>query len=253
MSRVFVNGVEGAGLPADDLGFTRGMNVFETLRTYGRSPFRIDQHLKRLEDSAKAMEVPLASLEEVREEILEYVEADVWMRITLTAGHNRVLHVHPVEAAKVGRPVRVASVQMTPMPWLPGSVKHGSRAAWVLAARARGVDEVVFTTPSGHVLEANRSNIFAVVGGVVRTPPNDGEKLEGVTRGALVEAALRAGLPFDDSPLALHTDFEELYLSSTLKELAPVETIDDRSVGGGPVGAALHEAFRALVAEECGG
>ena len=141
---------------------------------------------------------------------------------------------------------------MTPLPWLPGSVKHGSRAGWVLAARAAGVDEVVFVNPEGNILEANRSNVFAVVGGVLSTPPNDGAKLEGVTRGALIEAARRAGLPFEESHLALEEGFDELYLSSTLKELAPVEEIDGRKVGGGPVGSALLEAFRELVVRECG-
>lgn len=238
-------------MPADDPGFTRGLNVFETLRTYGRAPFRLEPHLRRLEASAAAMEVPLPSIEVIREEILAYVSEDIWVRVTLTAGGNRVLQTAPVDRAKIRRPVRVSSVLMTPVPGLPGSVKHGSRAGWVLAARARGVDEVVFVNPEGHILEANRSNVFAVVGGVVRTPPNDGAKLEGVTRGALLDAARASGIPFDDSPLGLDEEFEELYLSSTLKELAPVLEIDGREVGGGPVGAALHEAFGALVAAEC--
>ena len=250
-TKTLVNGIEGAGLPADDPGFTRGLNVFETLRTYARAPFRLEPHLRRLEASAAAMEVPLPSIDAIRDEILAHAGEDVWIRVTLTAGGNRVLQTEPVERAKIGRPVRVATVQMMPVPGLPGSVKHGSRAGWVLAARARGVDEVVFVNPRGHIMEANRSNVFAVVGGVVRTPPNDGEKLEGVTRGALLDAARACGISFDESPLRVDEPFEELYLSSTLKELAPVLEIDGRAVGGGPVGAALHEAFRALVAVEC--
>ena len=251
MSRVFVNGVEDAGLPADDIGFTRGMNAFETLRTYGRAPFRLEEHLTRLVASAEAMQIPLDSIDTVRNEIIQHLDEDVWIRVTLTAGRNRVLHVHPVDKAKIGRPVKVASVRMAPLPWLPGSVKHGSRAAWVLAARARGVDEVLFVNPDGHILEANRSNVFGVVGGVLRTPPNDGDNLVGVTRGALLEAARAADIPFDDSPLPLESNFDELYLSSTLKELAPITELDGRKVGAGPIGAALHQSFRALVSREC--
>ncbi len=249
---IFVNGVEGAGLPADDPGFTLGLNVFETLRTYGRSPFRLGAHLARLAASASAIEVPVPGELEGEIRAVAAANRDIWIRVALTAGGNRVLQFESVDQAKIGAPVRVASVQMAPTPWLPGSVKHGSRAGWVLAAKALGVEEVVFVDPAGDILEANRSNVFAVVGGVIRTPANDGEKLEGVTRGALLEAAAEAGLAVEVGPLPLSAPFGELYLSSTLKQLAPVVDIDGREVGGGPVGAALLAAFRAIVARECG-
>ncbi len=248
--QVFVNGVEGAGLPGDDPGFTRGLNVFDTLRSYGGNPFRLEPHLDRLELSAAALEIPCPSRDVLRAEILSMSVGDRCLRVALTAGGNRVLAWTPIDPAVVGAPVSVASVVSHPNPYLPGHVKHGSRAGWVLAARHLGVTEVVFVDPAGNILEANRSNVFAVVDGVVRTPPL-GANLQGVTRGAILEAALEADLPVSEAPVPLGTRFDELYLSSTLKELAPVAKLDDREVGGGPVGERLHAAFRALVAREC--
>jgi branched-subunit amino acid aminotransferase/4-amino-4-deoxychorismate lyase len=249
--QVFVNGTLGAGLPGDDPGFTRGLNVFDTLRSYGGVPFRLEPHLDRLELSAAALEIPSPGRDVLREEILALSDGDRCIRVALTAGGNRVLAWTPIDAAKIGAAVCVASVVSHPNPYLPGHVKHGSRAGWVLAARRLEVDEVVFVDPDGWILEANRSNVFAVVDGVVCTPPLRGN-LQGVTRGAIIEAAAEAGLTLSQAALPLDAVFEELYLSSTLKELAPVVRLDDRAIGGGPVGQRLHAAFRALVARECG-
>jgi len=130
-------------------------------------------------------------------------------------------------------------------------VKHGSRAGWVLASRRLGVDEVVFCDTAGHMLEANRSNIFVIEEGVLKTPPLDGQALEGVTRGALLEAAAAIDMPVEVCPVPLSGSYDEFYVSSTLKELAPVAQLDERAMGGGPMGERLLHAFRALVAKEC--
>lgn len=253
MKRILVDGVEGAGLPADDPGITRGTNVFETLRTYGEAPFRQERHLERLVASAQVMGLQAPDLALLRQEIAQVVAPDVWIKILLTAGGHRIVHSEPIDQARLGAPLRLASVVMPPSPWLPGSVKHCSRAAWGLAARGLGVDEVLLTRADGEVLEANRSNVLAVRAGELLSPPADGDKLDGVTRGALLEAAHEAGLPVREVSLYAQDSFDELYVCSTLKELAPVLSLDGRSIGGGPVGQRLHRAFRALVFREAGG
>jgi D-alanine transaminase len=141
---------------------------------------------------------------------------------------------------------------MPPSPWLPGSVKHCSRAAWGLAARQLGVDEVLLTRGDGEVLEANRSNVLAVRGGALLCVPMDGDKLEGVTQGALLDAARAEGIPVREDRFYSSDSFDELYVCSTLKELAPVARLDGRPIGGGPVGRRLHQAFRRLVLKETG-
>ena len=158
----------------------------------------------------------------------------------------------PLDRARPGAPVTVARIPWTPTPGLPGSVKHGSRAGWVLASRALGVTEVLLVH-AGRILEANRSNVFAARAGALLTPPADGDCLRGVTRGALIEAGRAAGIQIVEAPLDAAGPFDELYLSSTLKELAPVVAIDGvEGPGGGPIGARLLAAFRSLVRREIG-
>jgi len=247
-SMIWVNGVRDGGVPGDDLGLTRGLSVFETLRTYGTAPFGLEPHLDRLYASAETMDIALRPRAEVRQVLLDACRENVWIRYTVTAGGNWILQTAPIETARIGGPVTVASLRWNPPPELPGAVKHGSRAAWVLAARRRQVDEVLLVSPKGEILEANRSNVVAVVDGVLRTPPLDGRQLSGVTRSALLEAAATHGLTLEEGPIKIDDDFDELYLTSTLKEMAPVVAMDGRpGPGGGPIGAALHAAFRTHV------
>lgn len=224
----------------------RGGIVFDTFRTYGARPFRRAAHLARLERSAEACDVPMPSLEVLLSEVERVVGPDHWVRITLTAGGNRAVEARPIDVARVGRPVRCATVEVHPNPALPGFVKHGSRLAWSQAAKRYDVDEVVFVDPEGFLLEANRSSLFAVVGGALVTPPADDRILMGVTRQALIDAAGPGGV--EVRPLHRSEPLQELYLASTLKELAPVAALDGQAVGGGPVGKSLQVAFRSLVA-----
>ncbi len=233
---LYVNGQLEGALPADDPGVERGFSIFETFRTYGPHPFRLAQHMARLQRSVAAL--GLVVPEGLEAELLRCCEEDVVVRLMLTAGGNRVVRVYPVDASRIGRPVSVAPVDYTdPI----GFAKHGSRAIPQALALRLGVDEVLFRDRDGFVLEASRSNLWGVVDGVLVTPPSDGRILEGVTRGALLDVCGARGWSFREAPLRLE-DCEELWLSSTLKELAPA--VLDGVERSGPVGRALHAAFR---------
>ncbi len=247
---LLVDGQEGIGIPGNDPGLVRGLNVFESMRTYGRAPFRLEQHLDRLEASATAIEVPFPSRDVLRAEVDRVIDADDrWVRVLLTAGGHRVVESGPVDASKVGRAVRVARVDWEPSPWLPGSIKHTSRAGWQRAAVEMGVDEVLFVDRSGGLLEANQSNVFAVIGGALRTPAADGRILSGVTRSAMLEAAAEAGVPVEVGFVPAAGPFDELYVSSTYKQLAPCR-LDGGPPLAGPIGARVFAAFQVLVARE---
>ncbi|HJN76916.1 MAG TPA: aminotransferase class IV [Myxococcota bacterium] len=245
MKRCLVNGEERSCIPADDPGFLRGLVCFDTMRTYGRIPFRLAAHMARLEASAAEMGIdcPTAA---VLEDVHALLETDVWIRVTLTAGGIRVVQAASVDPDRTGRGVHCARLPVLPSPYLRGSVKHGSRAAWVLSAEKLGVDEVLFVA-DGEILEANRSSVIAVLDGVLVTPVADGRLLDGVTRRSMLDAAARAGLQMRVGVVPADADFEELYLASTLKELSPVLTLDGAEIGGGDVGESLHSAFRQLV------
>jgi branched-subunit amino acid aminotransferase/4-amino-4-deoxychorismate lyase len=253
LNAIWVNGIRDAQIPGDDPGLLFGLTIFETLRTYDGVPFRLDAHLERLEASARVMNFSLPDRRDLRAEVLNVCVGNVSLRFTVTAGGKRILQRVPVKPGTACRPMRVAQMTWVNPVSLPGAVKHGCRAAWLLAAQSAEVDEVLLVDPDGQILEANRSNVFAVVDGIVVTPPLDGRQLAGVTRDSLLEAARRAQIPVEERSLAMDSRFQEFYLASTLKELSPVVEMNGLSIlGSGPIGLALHQAFRILVAEECG-
>lgn len=244
--------LDGVGCPdgrgslrLDDLVLISGLGVFETLRTYGGVPFRLGTHLARLRASAAfcGLDCP----PEVEPELIAAAEAigvEAKLNVILTGSGHRIVRAEPLDLSRSGAPVRIATRPWSPSPWLPGRVKHTSRAGWILAARQAGVEEVLWLAPDGCWTEANRSNLFVVRDGVLLTPPDDGRILQGITRDCLLEAARAIGVPVEEVPVPAGP-CEEMYLSSTLKELAPVEELDGYGVrGAGPIGAAVLGEFR---------
>jgi branched-subunit amino acid aminotransferase/4-amino-4-deoxychorismate lyase len=178
---------------------------------------------------------------------------DVRIRVTVTAGGRQIIDLKSLNTAKIRGPISVGRLSWDPPSFLPGVIKHGSRAAWVVASTRQGVEEVLLVDSQGNILEASRSNVFVVKDGVVLTPASDERSLEGVTRGALIEAGRRSGLVVEEADVPIDGDYDEFYLSSTLKELAPVvEICGVARESGGPVGDRLLEAFLELVKEETG-
>jgi branched-chain amino acid aminotransferase len=248
---LLVNGKHAEYVRAGDRALLQGLGVFETLRTYGSTPFRLGAHLERLQYSAGVLGLPL-DLVEVAEEIQAHLGENVSIRYTVTGNGTRILQRRPIDPDYVGRPRTVAPIDWIHAVGLPGDIKHTSRIPWLASAHVLGVDEVLLCDPDGRILEANRSNVFAVVDGRLQTPPLDGNQLEGVTRGALLDAARQAGIEVSEEDLPTWAAFDAFYLSSTLKELAPVSAIgEDILPTEHPLGVALHAAFRNLVADEC--
>ena len=125
--------------------------------------------------------------------------------------------------------------------------------AKIEATRA-GCLEAIMLNVNGEVAECTADNIFLVKHGEVRTPPPDAGILEGVTRGAVIELARAAGIPFQEATLTRHDIFtaDELFLTGTAAEIIPVVKCDGRPIGGGkpgPVTKKLRELFQQLVRE----
>lgn len=218
--------------------------VFETLRTYGRRPFRLDEHLDRLEAGADFFGISLnCSRPTLRDELASFAAAqadECVLRVFLTRAGHRVVSASPLDRARIGAPVRL--VTGAP-PAAPAWVKHMDRAGANGEANRAGVDEVLWSV-NGCWTETNRSNLFVVRGGVLLTAPADGGILAGVTRGAVLEAAHRLGIPTREAPVPVGPA-DEIWVTSTLKEIAPVVSVDGEAVvTSSSVGARLHEEFR---------
>ena len=261
-----------------DRGFLYGDSVFETVRTYGGEPFALDEHLARLARSAERTFIPMpvppaAFAMEIRLAVRAARNPESYARAMLTRGSGPVgLDPAPSPARRCG------SSLVEPLVPLPASVyregvgvvtvrtqraadaaaqgaKVGNYLASLLAlkqAKEAGAHEALVLDAAGRVVEGTTSNVFLVRDGAIVTPPVDAGILPGITRAHLLEIAAEIGHPvrFDAITPEDALAASEVFLSSTLREVVPVVTVDGVPVGGGtpgPVTRALHAAFRTRV------
>jgi 4-amino-4-deoxychorismate lyase len=272
VSRLLAVAVSGRGLvapdepvvPADDEALLRGRAAFETMRVYGGRPFRIVDHLARMRASAARLDVPWPDgFEELAGEALEAAgRPDVVLRLYLTPGREG--SGSPVQLALVSalpddleerRARGIALISLLGVraaaPWLLGGVKSTSYAVNMAAeaeARRRGADDAAFVRDDGVVLEGTVTNLWWRRGSTLRTPSLDLGILAGVTRATLIEVAPGAGYEVEEGeyPLADMLAAEEVFTSSSVREVMPVVALDDGRFERGPAAAALQAELRAL-------
>ena len=273
-----------AVVPVLDRGFLFGDSVYEVLRTRQGIPFAWREHLQRLRSSAAAITMPVeVGDRDLMARIVTTIRASFgradaaqerYIRLIVTRGTGSgpridlaaapgplriVVIVRALDPAAIGRPVRAAVVRRRSDPGVTADpqVKSGnyrSNISGLAEARARGADECVFVDELGHVTEASTANLYAVFGGAVRTPPIGRGLLAGITRALLIRCAADAGMLVEEVPIAAASlqDADEIFLSGTVRDLAPVVALDDRSVGSGAAGvvtARLQQVFAAWCAE----
>ncbi|HUB07804.1 MAG TPA: aminotransferase class IV [Myxococcales bacterium] len=257
-----------------DRGFLYGDSIYEVLRTYGGRPFELPAHLTRLGRSARliGLRLPLRAAA-FRRRIGAALHAarnrESYVRVIVTRGEGpigldpalavrphvlvivRPLHAPPAEIYRRGVSVSVVDVRRNLRQAIDPAAKTGNYLNNVLAlreARARGGYEALMLDARGRVAEGSTSNVFAVFGARVVTPPLDGI-LAGVTRGLVLALAGRLGLEARERPLRPEDlrRADELFLTSTLRELVPIVRVDGRRVGAGtpgPTTLRLLETFR---------
>ena len=258
-----------------DNGFTFGDAVYETLRTYGGRPFHLDRHLERLQRSAERLAIPLpaaASLARDLDALLaRAANEESYIRIIVTRGRGDIsYHFERVKGPTVvmvvkplapfqaayhtdGVPVILSSVRRNSPRALDPAIKSCNLLNNILAVReaqAKGAFEPVMLNEIGEVAETASANVFLVKDGTLLTPPLDAGNLPGVTRRVVLELAAGLALPVREEPVAVKDLLaaDEVFITSTLKEVLPVATIDGRPVGAGkpgPVTLRLLAAIRA--------
>ena len=281
---------EQAKVSVFDRGFLYGDSVYEVIRTYGGRPFEQEAHLARLRHSADRIglspkwDAARAALEIERTlaaarggdaidpGAAPWNAGERYVRVVMTRGAGEIgldpaLAVDPVALvivqALVGPPasayrdgvaVAIVGVRRADPEAIDPSAKTGAHLPNVLAvreARAAGAHEALLLDGHGLVTEGSSSNVFAVTGGVVRTPPLGAGILEGVTRGVVLRLARGLGVAAEEVPLRPE-DLEgadEVFITSTVREIVPVTRLGPHPVGAGrpgPVTRRLHGALRAL-------
>jgi branched-chain amino acid aminotransferase len=158
----------------------------------------------------------------------------------------------PARAYLEGVKVAVVGVRRASPKAIDPSAKTGARLPNVLAvkeARAAGAHEALLLDDGGFVTEGSSSSVFAVRGGRLLTPPLKAGILEGVTRGIVLGIAAGIGVPAEETPLRPGDldGADEIFITSTIREIVPVTRLGDRSIGSGrpgPVTHRLHREFR---------
>jgi branched-chain amino acid aminotransferase len=244
-----------ATIPATDHGLVRGDGVFEVIRVYDGTPFRLEHHFDRLERSARNLRLGL-DLESVRAETHRLLaqagagESHQLVRIILTRGGRRLVMTEPLP--EIPEQVRLGTITYAPTRLLDG-IKSLSYAPNMLAgrlARERGFDEALLVTPHGRVLEAPTSSIFWVKDSALYTPPLDDHILASITRALVIEATGAAERP---CPLGELLAADEVFLASTVREVQPVAAVDEQGFdAAGPVSTRTAALIAERIAAELG-
>ena len=245
-----------------DHGFTVGDGVFETLKIENGQPFALTRHLARLERSAEIISLPKPDAAAIRAGIERLIHADrevmtdrARLRLTYTAGvgplgSDRFATAPTVTIVWDELSLSAPTAQLAITPWRRPTTaaalgaKTTSYIENVLslrAARERGCSEALLLNDFGRVCEGTGSNVFLVTGGQVVTPPLTEGCLAGVTRELAIEWFQVQERPINGEELF---EAEEVFLTSTTRDLQPVDLIDEIAfVAPGPISAALSAEF----------
>ncbi|MEW2120393.1 aminodeoxychorismate lyase [Streptomyces sp. NPDC005474] len=251
---------ESARVSVFDHGLTVGDGIFETVKAVDGRPFALTRHLDRLTRSARGLGLPDPDLDEVRRACTAVLDANPMalgrLRITYTGGHgplgsDRGEH-GPTLIVAVGETARRPdSTAVITVPWTRNErgavtgLKTTSYAENVVAlakAREQGASEALFGNTVGRLCEGTGSNVFVVLDGELHTPPLASGCLAGITRALVVEWT---GAKETDLPLDVLESADEIFLTSTLRDVQAVGRVDERQLPGvpGPVTAKAMRVF----------
>jgi D-alanine transaminase len=248
-----------------DRGFIFGDGVYEVIPAYSRRPFRLPEHLARLQHSCDGIRLanPLAEAEWTRlihELIARHAPEDQSVYLQVTRGVARRDHAFPKDAkptvfmmsGPLVTPSReqiedgVACITASDFRWLKCDVKSVSLLGNCLlrqAAADAGAAEVVLFR-DGCLTEASSSNVFVVRDGRLLAPPKDHLILPGITYDVVLELAAACGVPIERRPVteAEVRGADEIWITSSTKEVLAVTSLDGAPVGSGRPG----EVFRVV-------
>lgn len=252
---------EQAVLPIMDRGFLYGDSVYEVIRTYSGKPFALEQHLERLKNSARMLDIKLPDIQEISDQMERTIEAagnaDSYCRIIVTRGGGPMT-LDPTAATDPNIIFIVKEYEAFP-DWMyekgirlaiPGEkrteethpeVKSGNYLNSVLAlgqAKRQGFDDALMVNGEGKVTEGTSFNIFVMDQGTLITPPLAAGLLAGVTRSLILDIAKENQIACKEHLLSPDdfAHFEEVMATSTIREVMPVVQVGEYKIGKGTPG-----------------
>lgn len=264
-----------------DHGFLYGDGIFEGIRAYAGRVFKLDEHLKRLYESAKAilLDIPLDPAE-MKAAVLETLRrnqlSDAYIRLVVSRGPGDLgldprrcskptviviadeVALYPPEVYEKGLELASVSVRRTSPEALNPAIKSLNYLNNILAkieANQRGLAEVLMLNQQGWVVEGTGDNVFIVKDEVLITPPPYVGILNGITRQAVLKLAREMGMTCREDVFNLFDVYnaDECFLTGTAAEIVPAVRCDGRVIGSGtpgPVTLKLTEAFKRYARSE---
>lgn len=272
MTKIYLNGEfvprDEARVSVYDHGLLYGDGVFEGIRAYDGKVFKLEQHVDRLYDSARAIALdPPLTKEELTDAILETLRVndltDAYIRPIFTRGigdlgldprkcpePNTIIITQQWEAMygdlyDDGLRAVTAGVKRNPPEALPPNIKSLNYLNNILAkiqANDADADEAIFLDVNGKVSEGSGDNVFVVKDGAIRTPTTL-NNLKGITRRTVIDLARDRGYEVTETDLGLFDIYtaDEVFVTGTAAEVAPITEIDSRAVGDGDPGPVTRE------------
>jgi D-alanine transaminase len=272
---VYLNGtfqrLDEAKVPVLDRGFIYGDGVYEVIPVYARQPFRLPHHLARLQRSLDGIRLANPHDDGKWRSLVEAIVArqpfaDQAVYLQITRGVAKRDHAFPSGVTQtvfmMSNPLPLPSRELVERGvsvvtaednrWQRCDLKTTSLLGNVLmrqlAADANAAETVMFR--DGYLTEASASNVLLVIGGTIVAPPKDHHILPGITYDATSEFAREAGLPFEVRRVtrAATLAADEMWLSSSTKEVLAVTAVDGKPFGGGvpgPMFRRMWDVFQA--------
>ena len=256
-----------ARVRAEDRGYQFGDGVYEVIPIYSGYPFRLRQHLGRLQDSLDAIKLvnPMTVAQWtqlVRRMVKMHAWKDQAVYLQVTRGVARRDHAFPrataptvfVMSNPMSTPERkhvvngVACITATDNRWLRCDIKSTSLLGNVLmrqrAAEAGCIETIMLR--DGFLSEASSSNVFVVHGKAISAPPNNHLVLPGTTNDVVMELARKARIPLAVQEISEDAvrSAAELWLTSATKEVLPVTRLDGKPVGSGKPGPLYKRMYK---------
>lgn len=277
---VYLNGAfvpeEEATVSVFDRGVLYGDGVFETLRVYRGKPFLLDRHLGRLSHSLDSLHIPekldFGDYLKVSADLIERNKvSDGILRIQVTRGVGKrgfsstgnynptvIISLHDAPPITDDTPAKLKLISATnvlsdhdPFSTLKTTNKLVNIVAMREAEMARA-DDALLCNRTGFITESTSSNIFAVRKGELQTPPLNCGCMAGITRGFVLELAVGLGLKSIQNNLSPEdlVGAEGVFLTNSVREIQPVESIDGESIASSDVTGIIRQAYRSRVIKE---
>jgi len=261
-------------VPALDRGFLFGDGVYEVIRVYGASPFRLQDHLDRLATSLASVQMKHVEIAQVKTRLLALIEEssleDALIYCQITRGvaprthhypdhyqPNILMYIQPfTDVYAETRRTGARAITHRDIRWRRNDIKATSLIANCMAAsfaRENNCLEVVFIDDRGYMTEGSHTSIFGIKDGNILVAPSSANVLPGITKRQVLEIADNTGIALVETRVKEEDIYglDELFIAGTPEEIISIVEVNDRKIGTGepgPLVKRIHNEFKNILA-----